>query len=83
MSLRQQYAEFRSKVADRNNYPELPKRIKEKLLENLDAMLALEDGDKFEYKARWFRLGASRFILDSCSWETEELFEDMPHISPP
>ena len=81
MSLRPQFTEYRLKVADRSNYPDAPDWVREELLERIDTLLALEDGDQFEYTAAWFSRGAARYITDQCGSECDELLDDMPRVS--
>jgi hypothetical protein len=74
----EQFIEFRSKLADNNNYSTVPLWIREKILKNLDALIALDDG-QFEISAKDFRLGAAYFVRDSCGSEADELMADVPH----
>lgn len=79
MNLRQQLIEYRAKLADASKYPEVPVYAKERVLENLDSLLATEDGEDFPARVTSFGAGAARFLYDQFSQgDLEDLMGDMP-----
>jgi len=80
MSIKSQFAEYRSKVRDANNYPDAPEWVRQKLLERLDALIALENSKDFEDEARFFRNAAVRSIKDQCGFECDAIIADIPRM---
>jgi hypothetical protein len=78
MSLKNQFLEYRSRVANANEYPFAPQWVKDKLLERLDVLLALQNPQEFEVSARSFPQGAARTITDQCGSECDDILEDIP-----
>ena len=79
MELRQQLTEYRAKLADAADYPRIPSDAKALVLENLDRLLAADDGQDLTEWVWNFRRGAARFLCDQFSKsDLEDLMGDMP-----
>jgi hypothetical protein len=79
MLTKQQFIEYRTKLANNKNYPTVPISARELILKNLDALLLLEN-EQFENIAENFCGNASRFVDGRWGIGGDEMVDDIPRL---